>query len=102
MIIINTTFHVRKTLSEIFLKWIREEYALCAAKAGMVAPRLTEILVEVEPENTSYAFSVITRNIEEANKWYNSYEACCLRQEVQNKYGKNILYFTTYMKSLPL
>ncbi len=102
MIIINTTFHVAKPLTEEFVKWIREEYAPAAAKADMVAPRLTEIFDGADPSAVSYAFSVTTRNMEEAKKWHEGETASKLRECLTNKHGENILFFTTFMQSISL
>jgi len=102
MVIVNTTFHVHKPLADEFIRWVKEEYAPCAAREDMVAPRLTEIFDGVDPEATSYAFSVTTRNIDEARKWHEGEAASALRSRLSERYGERILFFTTYMKSLPL
>lgn len=102
MIIVNTTFHVSRPLTEEFIRWIREEYAPAAARQDMVAPRLTEIFDGADPSAVSYAFSVTTRNLEEAKKWYDGETACRLRDHLTGKHGENILFFTTFMQSIPL
>jgi len=78
MIIINTTFHVERSIENNFCKWVRDEYVPSALASGILSePGFSRILIEVQ-------------------------DGAALRQSLHTKFGEKALFFSTYMDEQPL
>ncbi|MDE5989118.1 MAG: DUF4286 family protein [Duncaniella sp.] len=102
MIIINTTFHVEKSIESSFCQWVREEYVPSALSSGLLSsPVFSRIMIEVQEDCSSFAVSFKTRSIEDAVLWHDGAGAD-LRQTLHSRFGEKALFFSTYMDEMPL
>lgn len=102
MIIINTTFHVERSIENNFCKWVRDEYVPSALASGILSePGFSRILIEVQEDCSSFAVSFKTESIEDAVTWHDGHGAA-LRQSLHAKFGEKALFFSTYMDEQPL
>lgn len=100
MLVINTTFHVENPLVEEFLTWVRNSYfAEASAAEGIGSPVLMRLLVEVDPEATSFAVQLSARDLATAECWHDT-EGARLRDEFVSRRPGRIVFFTTYMEVL--
>ncbi len=60
-------------------------------------PIVSRILVETDPEGTSYAVQLRTRYHNEASQWHDI-DAGILKTKLAQKFGERILHFTTFME----
>lgn len=71
MILLNTSFHVLKTLAQDFETWAREVYIPAVKESGIFGqPQLLRILVEVDPALASYSIQMPSPSLEEATRWH--------------------------------
>lgn len=101
MIILNTTFHVHLSVIDSFTQWVRETYfpnAICCE--GLFNPVFARILIEVQDGYASFAVQLSASNVDVAVNWHDG-QAAELRRILGEKYGEKVLFFTTYMESLP-
>lgn len=102
MFLLNTTFHVENSLIEEFLTWIKEIYIPEAMSSGLLKnPKLSRILIEVDPAATSYAMQFNADTIEQASLWHDEIGAE-LRGQLSRRWPERIVFFTTYMENMPL
>lgn len=102
MIIINTTFHVHKSIEDDFCRWIRDEYVPNALPSGLLSvPCFSRIMLEVQEDCSSFAVSFKARTMDDAAKWHDG-EGGVLRQSLHQQFGEKALFFSTYMDELPL
>ncbi|MCM1356635.1 MAG: DUF4286 family protein [Staphylococcus sp.] len=102
MIILNTSFHVHVSLDEKFKSWVREVYIPSAMSSQLLAsPRFAAILIEVQEDCVSYAVSFEAATAEDAVSWHDG-EGAELRDGLRKMFGEGVVFFTTYMESLPL
>ncbi|MCM1076758.1 MAG: DUF4286 family protein [Bacteroides sp.] len=102
MIILNTSFHVHTSLDSYFKKWVRDVYIPGAIASGLLtSPRFAALLIEVQEECVSYAVSFEAENVEDAVKWHDN-EGAEMRAALHCRFGERVVYFTTYMETLPL
>lgn len=101
MIILNTTFHVHLSVVDSFMEWVKVTYfpnALCYD--GFSNPEFARILIEVQEGYASFAVQLSVTDVDTAVNWHDG-EAAELRDMLWKKYGDKVLFFTTYMESLP-
>lgn len=102
MIILNTTFHVHLSVIDSFKKWVREEYFPIAVQCkGLSNPLFSKILIEVQEGYASFAVQISASDIDVAANWHDG-KAAKLRGVLEKKYGDKVLYFTTYLETLPI
>lgn len=101
MIILNTSFHVHVSLDEKFKAWVREVYIPSGIRSQLLtSPRFAAILIEVQEDCVSYAVSFEAATAEDAANWHDG-EGAGLREELRKMFGEGVVFFTTYMESLP-
>lgn len=102
MIIFNTTFHVYELVVDSFEEWARSEYIPKAlAVKGISSPEFARIMIEVQEGYASFAVQFKADSLESAVNWHDG-EAARLRGELLSRFGDKVLFFTTYMESLPI
>lgn len=100
MTIINTTFHVEKSVQNRFCEWVRKTYVPEALSSGILSdPCFSRILIEVQEDCLSFAVSFKIRSVEQAVEWHDGHGAG-LRRDLHSKFGDRVLFFTTYMEQL--
>lgn len=98
MILLNTTFHVHRSVDVAFRQWVREKYLPAAERAGVSQePIVSRILAESEDGGISYAVQFKALSLEVARRWHDS-EAHALKESLHRLYGERVLHFTTYME----
>ena len=96
MIIINTTFHIHKSIENDFCRWVRNEYIPAALSSGWLSvPAFSRIMLEVQEDCSSFAVSFKARNVDDG-------EGENLRRSLNSRFGEKALFFSTYMDELPL
>ncbi len=102
MIVINTTFHVEKSIEDDFCRWVRETYVPLALSSGLLsAPCFARIMLEVQEDCSSFAVSFKARTMDDAVRWHDG-EGDTLRRSLHSRFGERALFFSTYMDELPL
>lgn len=102
MIIINTTFHVHRSIEDDFCRWVRVKYIPNALSSGLLSvPCFSRIMLEVQEDCSSFAVSFKARTMDDAAKWHDG-EGGVLRQSLHQQFGEKALFFSTYMDELPL
>ena len=98
MILLNTTFHVHTSVNEPFIEWVKATYIPSAMKSGLfTAPLFTRIMMQVDPEATSYAVQLQASSHTEAEAWHDSM-GTQLKDALAREVGERVLHFTTYME----
>lgn len=98
MVLLNTTFHVHNSVTAEFIDWVYRTYIPKAMASGLFTdPIVSRILVETDPEGTSYAVQLRTNSHEKACQWHDN-DAGDLKTGLAQKYGERILHFTTFME----
>ncbi len=100
MVILNTTFHVHKSVRSEFLVWVRNVYIRAAIATGFLSdPLLTRVIGGEDPEGTSFALQLKSHSLREAARWHDE-TAVLLRDDMTSRFGERVLYFTTYLEVL--
>lgn len=98
MTLLNTTFHVHKSVDALFIKWVKEIYLPVAMDSGLFKnPLFTRIMTQVDPEATSYAVQLQTSSHRDAEAWNDS-TSTQLKDALAREVGERVLHFTTYME----
>lgn len=98
MTLLNTTFHVHKSVDALFIKWVKEIYLPVAMDSGLFKnPLFTRIMTQVDPEATSYAVQLQASSHRDAEAWHDS-TAAQLKDALAREVGERVLHFTTYME----
>ena len=98
MALLNTTFHVHKSVDALFIKWVKEIYLPVAMQSGKFSnPLFTRIMMQVDPDATSYAVQLQARSQSEAEAWHDD-TAAKLKDALAREVGERVLHFTTYME----
>lgn len=98
MALLNTTFHVHKSVDALFIKWVKEIYLPVAMDSGLFKnPLFTRIMTQVDHEATSYAVQLQASSHSDAEAWHDS-TAAQLKDALAREVGERILHFTTYME----
>lgn len=100
MIILNTTFLVHKTIESQFIDWVHQTYLPTAQQSGIFTdPVFSRVLLETDPEGTSYAIQLQAKSHTDATQWHES-EAALLKNALAQKWGEKVLHFSTFMEIL--
>ncbi|MBR3765925.1 MAG: DUF4286 family protein [Muribaculaceae bacterium] len=98
MTLLNTTFHVHKSVDALFIKWVKEIYLPVAMDSGLFKnPLFTRIMTQVDTEATSYAVQLQASSHSDAEAWHDS-TAAQLKDALAREVGERVLHFTTYME----
>lgn len=98
MILLNTTFHVHTSVNDLFIKWAQAIYIPKAMECGQFSnPLFTRIMMQVDPEATSYAVQLQAISHAEAEAWHDSM-GTQLKDALAREVGERVLHFTTYME----
>lgn len=102
MYILNTTFHVHKSIDGDFVKWVRTEYIPSAIKTRKLTQAgFAQLMLEVQEDCSSYAVSLKSVRLEDAVDWHDN-SGAGLRRELYERFGEKVVFFTTCMEELPL
>ena len=104
MIAINTTFHIPCRIKPQFVRWLRESYVPQACGSGCVtSPVIFRILggSEETPDHMSMACQLTAPTLAAAKNWHDGHGAV-LRSGMHRLWGKDVLYFTTYLEVIPV
>ena len=102
MYILNTTFHVHKSVDSEFKKWVRTEYIPSAINPRKLTQAgFARLMLEVQEDCSSYAISLKATSLEDAVDWYDN-SGAELRRELYARFGEKVVFFTTCMEELPL
>lgn len=99
MFIVNTSFHLLRTVEDRFVDWIKTVYAPSASKAGSAV--FLKILADVSPDMSAYCLQLTADSLDAAMEWHDS-EGAALRAGLTKEFGEQIVFFTTAMQQLPL
>ena len=98
MILLNTTFLVHKSIEQPFIAWLNDTYIPTAEKSGIFTePLLSRVLIETDPEATSYALQMRAHSHEDANNWHDQ-DATILKNSIFKLWGEKVLHFSTFME----
>ena len=98
MILLNTTFIVHKSIEKAFISWVNDTYIPAAEQSGIfIEPLLSRILLETDPEATSFALQMRAHSHQEANTWHDC-DAAALKSDIAKMWGEKMLHFTTFME----
>lgn len=98
MYILNTTFHADNSVRQNFVDWVRKVYIPAAIGTGLFRDaRLLRVLTDNDPEGVSFALQMICESISEARRWHDE-TATLLRDDMTQRWGDAVMYFTTYLK----
>ena len=102
MHIINTTFHVHKSVRSEFFSWLRSVYVKAATATGFLTePQLTRVIGGEDPEGTSSALQLKAPSLREAARWHDE-TAVLLRDDMSARFGERVLFFTTYLEVIDI
>lgn len=98
MILLNTSFHVLKSLAQDFETWAREVYIPAVKESGIFGqPQLLRLLVEVDPALASFSIQMPSPSLDEATRWHDE-TAALLHDDLRSRWGDNVVYFSTFME----
>lgn len=98
MIILNTSFHMLSSLEKEFIDWAKTSYMPAANASGIFNEiLLIKILTEIEPGASAFALQLKSQSLERSAHWHDE-TASALKAELTKRWGKNVVYFTTYME----
>ena len=103
MFVINTSFHVHKSIEDSFLIWLKEIFiksALCDDAFSDVT--LMRLLLEVQEDSSSFSVGLLSEDLDSAFEW-NETKGADLLSELLRQFGSDkVVFFTTCMQCLPL
>ena len=103
MTLLNTSFHMHRSVESDFLEWMKTRYAIALEQhGGMGCPTFAKVLVITDPDTVSYCFQMTAASEEQATAWHDSSVAKSLRDELTVCFGESLVHFTTYMEIMPL
>lgn len=98
MIILNTSFHILSSLEREFTHWAKTVYIPAAKESGLFNDTLLiKILTEIDPEVSAFALQLKSDSLDDATRWHDE-TAAALKADLTKRWGKNVVYFTTYME----
>ncbi len=102
MVVINTTFHVHRTVKSEFRFWLRNVYIKSALATGILTnPMLTRVIGGEDPEGTDFALHLTATSLREAVRWHDE-TAVLLRDDMAARFGERVLFFTTYLEVMDI
>ena len=98
MIILNTTFFAEEAVAPELLAWLRNVYVKAVEAAGLfTGVELVRVLEPSEPGAVSFACRCGCGSLDAARSWHDS-SAVLVRDELKQRWGQRVLWFTTYME----
>ena len=96
MYLINTSFHIHRDIAEDVLARVRTRLMADMERSGVFSNLLlADILVEVDPESRSFTLQGLAPDLQ---KGLDMLMSNPLFGDLQQKYGKKAVFFTTPMK----
>lgn len=100
MYVLNTTFHVHKSVEEAFILWIKKDYIHSALSSGVFCqPSLLRLMLEVQEDSSSFALGLKADDMDVAASWHDNAGAE-LRRKLYDRFGEKVVFFTTCMEEL--
>lgn len=98
MYLINTSFHIHRDIADDVLSQVRTRLMTDMERSGIFSNLLlADILVEVDPESRSFTLQGFATDLQ---KGLDMLMSNPFFGDLQQKYGKKTLFFTTPMKVL--
>ena len=96
--ILNTTFVTERALQDKLTSWLEGVYLKAAENTGLfTGRRMVQVLTDDNPEAFSIACELQCESLSEAVRWHDD-TASLLRQDMTNRWGERVLWFTTYLR----
>lgn len=100
MYIINTSFHAGRPVAGSVIGDVRSIMIPLMEKSALFTDIvMAEILVEVDPDCTSFTLQAVAADLDKAMEWLRG-EGQEFFNGLHRRYGNNIVYFTTPMRIL--
>lgn len=99
MFVVNTSFHLLRSVEDRFIDWVKTVYAPAASSVSQ--PLFLKILADISPEMSAYCLQLTVDNLDEAIAWHDG-EGASLRASLTEEFGEQVVFFTTSMQQLPL
>lgn len=100
MIILNTSFHMVSSLEKEFINWAKTAYLPAANASGIFSEALLlKILTEIDSDVSAFALQLKSSSLEDSTRWHDE-TAASLKGDLTRRWGKNVVYFTTYMEAI--
>lgn len=100
MYILNTTFVLDHSLTDVFVSWLKEVYLPAAMATGIFGnSRVAKILQDQDPLTVNIACELSCESLSEAARWHDE-TASLLRDDIASRWGERVLNFSTYLKTL--
>lgn len=100
MYIINTSFHTGHAVTDKIIGDVRSILIPMMEKSKLFTDIvMAEILVEVDPHCKSFTLQGVASDLDKAMEWLH-YEGQEFFNGLHQRYGNNIVYFTTPMRIL--
>lgn len=101
-ILLNTSFHMHQAIEGSFVQWIKDVYQPAAlADEALEEPTFARMMIETEPGVVGYCFQMQCRSLEDAQAWHDG-PAAGLRMQLTEQFGRDLVFFTTYMEIIPI
>lgn len=98
MYLINTSFHAEKQVAEEIIVHVKTVLKAIMSDSGIFTGiTMAEILVEVDPECTSFTLQAFAEDLAQAMDWLQNH-AQEFFGKLHHKYNGKVVYFTTPMK----
>lgn len=102
MLIINTTYHVSKTVEHDWVNWVKKDYIPAVIKTGLlVRPRFHQVFMDGEDNSNAYALQFEVENFEKLEYWSNQFGKK-LKTTLSEMFEEKVLGFTTLMEVIDL
>lgn len=102
MLILNTTYHVARPVTEDWEKWMKAEYVPNALKSGILTkPRFYRVFTENEDDTDTFALQFEVESTEKMQLWYEQ-SGKLLGNRIKNQFRDNVLGFTTVMEIIDI
>lgn len=100
MYLINTSFHADKKVAEGIIGLVKTDLKEKMAASGIFTHvTMAEILVEVDPECTSFTLQAFAQDLTQAMDWLQN-NAREFFDKLHLEYNGKVVYFTTPMKEI--
>lgn len=102
MIIFNTTYHADHSRKDEFISWLKNFYIPAVLKhGGLQEPQLTRIFAENEEEGISLSLQFKSPDTDTLERWHKECGETLLC-DMQKKFGKQVLGFSTLLEVIDL
>ncbi|MFT3753391.1 MAG: DUF4286 family protein [Paludibacter sp.] len=98
MLIFNTTFLVSDKMTDLWLKWVREQHIPFMLDSEMFSkPQVAKVLGIEEQEGTSYSVQFHVSDIQTLENWHLQY-ARTFERNFAEKFGTDVVFFATVLE----